>query len=274
MMLGHIRKAIATFAAVRRRIDRWLLLRAPMLWRAQPSRWLVLLTLTVIVIAAIALRPTSIKVPTEVDDLADYTVFIRTLLRYGVAIALWLWFQSIIGRDVGELPPRRHSVTVVAVAIGSFIWLAMPSVLTYPAIDAIKRLGPGDQELIANLEVVSRYGRWECVPPDVDRDEIEKLRNVIASYRGTAPDLKKEQAGSSCKSKDFSSLKPSGALYSTRIAIETISEARGFNTGGPNRFYDLWSSPYSWLAVALGLGILTAIWSCPTYVWRRTFLRR
>jgi hypothetical protein len=260
-----MRAYIAILAAFMRQLDRWLLLREPMLWRAQPPRWLVPVSLAVIVIAAIALMPTSIKVPAELDGLASYTVSIRMLLRYGVVIALFVWFPSILGKPVGELAPRRHISTVVAVAIGSFVWLALPSVLTYPQISAIKRLGPNDQELSANLEIVSRYGRWDCVPPDVDADEIEKLRNVLAYYSGAAPDLKTEQAGSSCKFKDFFSLQPPGPFYSTRNAIETIREARG---------YDIWSSPYSWVAVALGLGILAAIWSYPTYVWRRTFLKR
>src|ERR1700681_4714818 len=199
---GGMRAYIAILAAFMRQLDRWLLLREPMLWRAQPPRWLVLVSLAVIVIAAIALMPTSIKVPAELDGLASYTVSIRMLLRYGVVIALFVWFPSILGKPVGELAPRRHISTVVAVAIGSFVWLALPSVLTYPQISAIKRLGPNDQELSANLEIVSRYGRWDCVPPDVDADEIEKLRNVLAYYSGAAPDLKTEQAGSSCKFKD------------------------------------------------------------------------
>jgi hypothetical protein len=269
-----MRAYIAILAAPMRRLDRWLLLRAPMLWRAQPPRWLVSVSLAVIVIAAI-LIPTSIKVPAEVDDLVFDTVTIRMLLRYGVAMALLAWLLSIVGKPVGELALRRHISTVVAVAIGSFVWLALPSVLTYRQINAIKRLGPNDQELSANLDVVSRYDRWDCVPPDVDAGEIEKLRNVLAYYSGAAPDLKKEQAVSSCKSKDFFSLTASsGAFYSTRKVIETIREARGFRTNGENRFQDIWSLPYWWLAVALGLGILTAIWSYPTYVWRRTFLKR
>jgi hypothetical protein len=266
-----MRAYVAIFATFMRRLDRWLLLRAPMLWRTQPQRWLVLLSLAVIVIVAIPFMQTSIKVPIEVDDLASDTVTVRSLLRYGAALAVSKWVLSIIGKPVGELAPRHHIVTVVAVAIGSFIWLAMPSVLAYPRINAIKRLGPSDQELSANLDVVSRYARWDCVPPDVGEGEIEKLRNVLVYYSGDVPDLKMEQAGNSCKSKGFSSLKPSGLVYDTRKAIETIREARGFD--GENRFYDIWNAPYSWLAAALGIGILTAIWSYPKYVWRRTFLR-
>ncbi|HKA02452.1 MAG TPA: hypothetical protein VKE70_38335 [Candidatus Solibacter sp.] len=269
-----MRAYIAILAAFMRRLDRWLLLRAPMLWRALPPRWLVLVSLAVIVIAAIPLMLTSIKVPADVNDLTFDTVTIRMLLRYGVAIAFWVWLPSIVGKPVGELAPRRHISTVVAVAIGGFVWLALPSVLTYPQINAIKRVGPNDQELSANLEIVSRFDRWDCVPPDVDAEDIEKLRNVLAYYTGAAPDLKKEQAVISCKSKDFFSLTASGAFYSARKVIETIWEARGFKTDGKNQFNDIWSWPYWWLAVALGLGILTAILSYPTYVWRRTFLRR
>src|SRR5689334_18874156 len=99
---GGMSAYIAILAAVMRRLDRWLLLRAPMLWRAQPPRSLVLASLAVIV-AAIALMPTNIKVPAELDGLASYTVSIRTLLRYGVASTLFVWFQSIVGKPVGEL---------------------------------------------------------------------------------------------------------------------------------------------------------------------------
>jgi hypothetical protein len=192
-------------------------------------------------------------------------VSIRTLLRYGVASTLFVWFQSIVGKPVGELALRRHISTVVAVTIGSFVWLALPTVLMYPQVSAIKRLVLNDQQLSADSEVVSRYRRWDCVPPNVDADEIVKLRTVLAYYSGAAPDLKKEQARSSCKSKDFFSLQPSEPFNSTKDAIDTIREARG---------YDLWGSPYSWAAVSLGLGVLVAIWSYPTYVWRRTFLKR
>src|SRR5215468_4287723 len=103
-----MRAYIAILAAFMRRLDRWLLLREPMLWRAKPPRWLVLVSLAVIVIAAIPLMLTSIKVPADVDDLTFDTVTIRTALRYGVALALWMWAQSIAEKPVGELAPRRH----------------------------------------------------------------------------------------------------------------------------------------------------------------------
>jgi hypothetical protein len=263
----------ATSPGFIRRFDRWLLLREPLLWRTRLPWLLVLLSLPVML--AIPFIGTSIKAPTDVVDLASDTVAVGGLQSKFAAFVVAMWVLFILKREVGELAPRRHIATVVAVAVGSFVWLVVPSLLAYPQIDAIKHVGPGDQQLNADLEVVSRYDRWNCVPPDVSDkpDEREKLRNVLVYYSANAPDFKKEK-GRNCKSEDAVSLGVWSVAYNVGRAIEIIREARGFDTLGENRFDALRIDLSWWLAVALGIGVMTAILSYPLYVWRRIFLRR
>jgi hypothetical protein len=266
-----MRAYIAILVAFMRRIDRWLLLRAPMLWRAQPPRWLVLLSLAIL--AAIPFMETSIKTPIEAGELAVDIEVYWWLELTGVVVVLWRWVSIIVRRPVGELPPRRHLVTVVAVAIGSYLWLVTPSWLAYQQISAIKRVDPGDQQLKADDEVISRYSRWECVPPDVfdNKDEVEQLRKVLVSYGADVRDVKKGREGDYCTPKDRFWAEPWRAVSRTRRAIEAIKEAR--DSGTDSGFYFIRTGPYWGLAVALGLGILTAVFSYPRYVWRRTFSR-
>jgi hypothetical protein len=166
-------------------------------------------------------------------------------------------------------------VTVLAVTVGSYLCLITPSVLAYPRINAIKRVGPSNQELNPDLEVVSRYSHWDCVPPDVlnKEDELEKLRNVLLYYYGTdVPDFKREK-GNDCASKDAISLGVWSVAYNLGKAIGAIRVARGFSTSGENRFDAIRIDLPWWQASALGIGILTAILSYPGYLWRRIFLR-
>jgi hypothetical protein len=258
-----------------RRFDRWLLLRAPLLWRTRLPSLLVLLSLGVIVAIPFVLMLTSIEVRTEVVEVASKTLVFWRLQLYGAVVVLVMWVRFIIIRKpVEELAPRRHIVTVLAVTIGSYFWLVTPSVLAYQPINAIKRVGPSDQKLNADLEVVSHYSKWDCVPPDVlnNTDELEKLRNVLLYYSANVPDFKREK-GKDCASKDAISLGVWSVAYDVGKAIDTIREARGFNTFGENRF-DAIRINLSWgQAFALGIGMLTAILSYPGYVWRRIFLR-
>src|SRR5262249_16098259 len=277
-MLGNLRNAI--LPAFMLRFDRWLLLRAPMLWRTGLPDLLVLLGLAVLIAGLIAIPfvHMSIKAPTDVADLASNTTGLWWIEMYAAGMVIYFWVLSLlVATPVGELAPRRHIATVVAVAIGSYLWLVMPSVLAYPQINAIKRIGPpGDRDLTAHLEVVSRYSDWECVPPDVldNASELEELRFVLVYYGADARDLKKGKRGDRCTSKDSFELESSLSVYRTRKAIEAIREARGFATRGENRFDLIRTGPFRWLAVAFGLGMAAAIMSYPLYVWRRIFLRR
>ena len=121
-----------SFFAFLRRLDRRLLLRAPMLWR---TRGFHLFTLLILAVAATApFIQTSIKDLSEVYGIAGDTVLRWKLQSYVAMAVLGLWTLSIIRKPVGELAPRRHVVTVVVVTIGSYLFLITPSLLAYPQI--------------------------------------------------------------------------------------------------------------------------------------------
>jgi hypothetical protein len=227
-MIARIKNIL--FPAFMRRLDRWLLLRAPMLWRTRLLHLLVPLSLAVL--AIVPFMQTSIEDPREVPGIASDTVNRwRTLLFWGVVV-LVAWILSIIKKPVGELVPHRHVVTVVAVAIGSYLCLLTPSLLAYPHINAIKSVGPSDQVLNSDLEFLARYGDWYCVPPEVwdkNGSELEQLRNVLDRYGyGHGGDLKKGPINedSSCHREGNFPLSQSWVVSDSKKIIGTIRDAQ------------------------------------------------
>jgi hypothetical protein len=283
-MIARIKNVYVSLRAFIWRLDRWLLLRAPMLWRTRLPYLLVLLSLAVI--AALTFMRTSIKRPIEAADLGSSTMICWWSWLIGAVSVLFLWVRSINKTPVGELAPHRHIVTVVAVAIGSYLWLVMPSLLAYPRINAIKQVELDEADLKKDFNLLSQYSDWRCVPPDVwnNESELNQLRAILARYHGYEVEVKKGQiedlsfAFRACHAKgDF----PVASLWLVdrgNETIGTIKDARSFlasNYDNENQFYNTIGIGLSWwvAAAALGIGILTAILSYPRYVWRRTFGR-
>src|SRR5262245_30061029 len=101
MKKGIIARTKNVLHAFIRRFNRWLLLRAPMLWRTRLPYMLVLLSLAVIL--AVPFMQTSIKDPIEAVELGPNTMecwFWRLVGAVGVLI---FWVVSIISKPVGEL---------------------------------------------------------------------------------------------------------------------------------------------------------------------------
>jgi hypothetical protein len=272
-----------SFLAFIRRLDRWLLLRAPMLWRTRPVYLLVLLSLAVI--AAIPfIGPfieTRIKDASELVTVATNTVSCWWWWFWGSAVVIALWVRSIIRKPVGELAPHRHIVTVGVVAVGSYLWLITPSLLAYPQIDAIKRFGPNSRETLRDdYRFLSEYSDWNCVTPDVwdNLRVLKRLSDILSNY-GYVIEVKDLTKGEipkyprDCQRNGVAPLNANTLVSNSRAAIETIAEARGdplFSFSGTG--IDFWLSWWLAAAGALGIGILTAILSYPSYVWRRTFV--
>jgi hypothetical protein len=281
-MIAHIRDIL--FPTLYRRFDHWLLLRAPMLWRTRPVHLLVLLSLAVI--AAIPLLSTKITGPLELDDLATDTVSCWWWRVVGSAFVIAVWVGSIIRKPVGELAPHRHIMTVVVVAIGSYLWLITPRLLADPQINAIKRFGSNN--LAFDYEFLGRHRSWHCVPPDVwnNKRELEQLRNILAQYSTKVDDRTRGEIDRTCPLNGSAPLRDVQNITLTRRAIEIIAEARGDQSvafsesqGGSPAQFMITGIDFSWFswwwvpAAALGIGILTSILSYPRYVWRRTFGR-
>src|ERR1700752_2506459 len=91
-----------------RRFDRWLMLRAPMLWRTRLPYCLLILCL--IVLAAVAFVQTNMALPIDLQG------GLRSLWWFEVLIAtivILLWLSFILRRSVGEVLPTRHAATVL-----------------------------------------------------------------------------------------------------------------------------------------------------------------
>ena len=282
-MIARIRNLL--FPAFVRRFDHWMLLRAPMLWRTRVLHLLVLLS--VAVIAVMPFIQSSITNPIEAADLASDTVSWWYWQLFGAMSVLAAWVALILRKSVGELAPHRHVVTVVAVAIGSYLLLVTPSFLASLKINAIKEVAIKKEELGADSDILARYASWMCVPSTVwdNTSELEQLRLVLVRYYGKdhinleEPVSKYFQKSavsvlSSCSKELNFSVSNWPLTYESRKGIRTIRDARGYrdSAGDPseNPFYYIWISYYWWLAGAIGIGILTAILSYPPYVWRPT----
>jgi hypothetical protein len=267
---------IARTSNILRWLDRWLLLRAPLLWRTRLPYLLILLI--VAVMAALALTQRGIKNPIDAADFGSNMVTWWWWQLFGAMAVLYWWVQSIIGKPVGELPPHRHIVTVAAVAVGSYLWLITPNLLAYPQINAIKQVEVREPDLNKDSNFLSKYSDWKCVPQyvwELDKSELEQLNDVLARYYGHKFDLKKGSYKEEsifirdCHVQGDSPLHQSRIIDRSKEAISTIEDARRPNK--MNTFY--WISLAWWLtaAGALGIGLLTAILSYPSYVWQRTF---
>jgi hypothetical protein len=294
-------KRNVSFFAFKRRLDHWLLVRAPMLWRTRLPHFLLLLILAVTATIPLFIQTKAMD-PNETYGLSVISNWV--MLLFCVVLVLMLWVRSIIRKPVGELAPHRHVVTVVAVAIGSYLWLIAPSLLVYLQINAIAQVRLSDQELKTDLAFVSRYNDWECVPSSVWNNAIElkQLRDVSLRYYPYADVKKGPPSRESCGNKEAFSLDPTYVIRACKTAINTIIDARSFepnmmswlfdrlhnrsaqdhlgelrdkqNDAGENQFYAIWIGHSWWLLAALATGILTAILSYPRYVWRRIFLQR
>jgi hypothetical protein len=268
-------KRNVSFLAFKRRLDRWLLVRAPLLWRTRLPHLLVLLILAVTAVTIPFIQTRAID-PTEAYGAGSTTYAGWVLELFGVVCVLLLWVRSIIRKPVGELAPHRHVVTVVAVAIGSYLWLITPSLLAYPQINAIAQIRLSDQELKTDLAFVSQYSYWTCVPSDVwnNESELKQLHDVFLRYFAQA-NVKKGPANEECSIKEAFNLDQTYLVKMCKEAISNIIDARSFgsNYTAENGFYGIWIGHSWWLVAALATGILTAILSYPRYVWRR-FLRR
>jgi len=270
-------KRNVSFLAFKRRFDRWLLVRAPMLWRTTLLPHLLVLLILAVTAATISFIQTRTIDPTEVYAEASNTYSSWGFELFGVVCLLLLWVRSIIRWPVGELAPHRHVVTVVAVAIGSYLWLITPSLLAYPRINAIAQVRLSDRELKADLAFVSQYSDWRCVPSDVWRTNASELKQLHdVSLRYYAANVKRGPPNESCIEGAAFILEPEDFSRVCKEAINDVIDARSF---GPkyargNGFYGIWIGHLWWLLAALATGILTAILSYPRYVWRRTFLQR
>jgi hypothetical protein len=144
-----------------RRFDHWLLLRAPILWRTRLLHCLLLLCL--LILAKSPFVQTSISLPSGI--LPGNIILTTCWLQVsGVVVVLGLWVRSILRKPVGEIALRRHVVTVVAVGVGSYLWLVTPSLFAYVEINAIKGVDLSDRELQADVEFLGLYKGWDCIP--------------------------------------------------------------------------------------------------------------
>ena len=187
--------------------------------------------------------------------------------------------RVILRKPVGEIALYRHIITVLAVAIGSYAWLVAPSLLAYAEIRIIARVKPSDQELNEQLELLSRHRDWQCIPSSKAMDEVETLRKVIKRYYPDSNIYTKpssEYAG--CEGEGTQEIHVStrwNAISDIKKIIKKIQNARSFrlNDYSKNQFAYIRNSFHWFMAIAFGIGVITAILSYPLYVWRRTFLR-
>jgi hypothetical protein len=249
-----------------------------MLWRTRPLGALMALGLAVL--ASLPLVETRVEIPASPFALSVEMSGVRMFWGEQVVgavavLAAWVWL--ILRRPVGEVALHRHVATVVAVGVVGYLWLVTPSLLALVEVHALRRVEISDRMLESDREVLARYAEWSCIPPAAWKGERElaQVRNVLGRYRrGVELNLEPTQHG--CDEQDARRLDRNWAVSWSIKDIAAIKDARSLGSGlpGPNQFSHLRAS-FSWFApAALGMGILAAALSYPSYVWRRTFLRR
>jgi hypothetical protein len=263
------------FSTFMRRSDHWLLLRAPLLWRTRLLHFLVLLGLAAIV--SILFAQTRLKSADAVSDAILYTMLYWWSWLSIAPIVVILWIKFIIRKTVGELTPQRHATTVIAVAIGSYLYFISPSWVADLRIKAIERFEISDEQLNADRAVLYKYNEWTCVPPDAwsNSAELNQLWDVFSHYgRAVYPQM--GDINPSCRPKEqvfYRLLDYSSSAYDKYI-VEGIMEARNPYVNGFGYYDVIRINHFWWLTVAFLIGIMTALLSYPSYVWRRTLLRR
>jgi hypothetical protein len=272
-----IRRVSVTVFLFLRRLDRWLLLRAPLLWRTPLLPLLVLLALTIAV--AFLVTRTSIEHPREIlrPTHKALGIFFFGLMVAVVVLAIWLFF--ILTKPVGELMPRRHVVTVLAVATGTYLVLVTPSLLAYPQIEVIKRVGP--EKMDAHFDMLARHDAWNCMPPGTSDDELQKLGDVVDIYiEGGSSGIKRVEeplvdSKRQCHREGKLPVEDPSIVDISQYRIRMIRDARSLYTNYDvqNIFYIFRIDHYWWFLAAIAIGILTAIFSYPAYVWRRILSR-
>lgn len=271
------------------RLDRWWLQRAPMLWRARLVTALLLLVLLVSI--SVLLFPETIF---GFDSLrvihGSYARDTWPMQVVGAVLALGVWVRLILRRPVGELPARRHVVTLLAVTVGSYLWLVAPSMLALGEIKAIAKLEVSAEQLERDRAVLARYSNWQCVPMGKGRTELEQLKAIYARYdhprygplklQPIPPTRACDDPSQPQRSLDPANTMqiPSFVIGSIEKKLDVILDAKSFSLwSGPvseNQFSHIRAS-FRWSFVAaLGAGALAVLLSYPGYVWRRTLLRR
>jgi hypothetical protein len=203
-----------------------------------------------------------------------------------IAAGLGFWVRFILRKPVGEVPPSRHLVTVIAVTVGSYLWLVAPGLLTLFEISKIKNveLSEGVKsddrvalvQLNADLDTLSLYRSWRCIPPGKE-SEIQKLckladRYYVSGYCSGSPvNQELEPAADDINCVDKRSWRTKfWPVYSIRRTILAIKDAWGLPS--EEHPFSIIRESWVWLLIAaLGFGLFTAMFSYPSYVWRRIF---
>jgi hypothetical protein len=262
------------------RLDRWWLQRVPMLWRTRlVTALLALIVFTFLSLLIFPHAVTGFGSPHELDIPNIRNSWELPVL--GAVIALGLWVLMILRRPVGELPLRRHVVTLIAVAVGSYLWLVTPSVLSLREIRAIANLA-SPEELDRDLSVLGLYSNWTCVPAGEGDAELEQLKKINERFDPRYNSLRLEKGEINylrCPKSDVSSYSHVNYFFvisDVRDKINVIQDARHFwsDDAASNRFSGIRASFSGFVWAALGIGILTTLLSYPAYVWRRTLLHR
>ena len=268
----------AAIRALGQRFNRWYLLHAPMLWRTRLLQSLLLLSLAVTVDTLLvpSVPDSPSKLPFQItNDIVGY--WLLGVIVVCSALVLWIWM--ILRTRVGEIALRRHTTTVVAVALGSYLWLITPSLFAYYEIRGISKLLTND-EANADIEILRRYSFWSCVPETVWADErkltmeLDQLRGSMKHYEEALPNPPELEANKYCNENNSRSAKGIDASLAKDKAL-AISDAHAFFAGakGENRFALIRASFSLFPLLAIAIGILSAVLSYPIYVWRRRFFR-
>lgn len=256
-----------------RRFDHWLLLRAPLFWRTQPLRFLVVPGFVLLLIWLVQ----SID---GQDPLAIDASWLRNwwILLMVASLVVWHWVKRIVRWPVGEILFRRHLTTIVTVAIGSYLWLVAPGILVYQESTAVAAVPFSDPQLAEDLATLSKHEHWRCIPPEIWDDSAaratayKQLQRVISRYtrdRYDSFETAKSPSYHSCRTDRYHALQETYMVSQIEENIALIRAARRFWVRGKSdNPYSTVRDSFIWLIfVAIAAGFAAALLSYPHWRW-------
>jgi hypothetical protein len=269
-----------------RQFDLKILLRFPLFWRTRVLYFLLVLCSTMLIVGLYLylLFSNMYIVASWGSSLSTFVDIWSALNWVGVSfIFLYTWFIFIALVPVGDIPPRWHFTTMYTTIIGAYICMIMSGILPYSIISAIKNINITDDKFSSDMQILSSYDRWRCVPETVagNSDEFWRLQGVLASYGQTITFERSatRSEGTYCEKSEFP-LTKADVVKSVYYGINLIQDSRKIDADAKsernfNMFKGFGINIYQWpiiLSVLFGLVVTAA--SYPWYVWRRTIWRR
>ncbi len=249
------------------RLDQWLLMHRPLVWRTRlhwVAWWALLASLGLAVLGLLTHHT-----PADAPSPAELAVSLYAVLYVTAVVAIW-WVVLQLRTPLGEVGLRRHSRLLLLNMSAIGLLLVPTAVLGLATTFAVASSMP-DADFARDQLFHHQHDYWQCrfeqEPPHSDDDS--EARAKLATF-GATPDP--EQAGCSAR-KDGQKLTialDDAASLELQLRLDGIDFAKAFWHHGTRQYRDEADSSVGVAAaLALSISVLLGAFSHPAYAWRR-----